>query len=63
MKLHSLGKAHPEFWIIVLAAKWPARTDSDTGLPRTICARKPPQKASPAPLVSTSISLGRGSTS
>lgn len=43
--------------MLSLASHWPMSTDFSRGLPSTRPARKPPAKASPAPLVSLICSL------
>lgn len=49
-------------WTHMAPILCPARTASSTDLPETIAPRKPPAKASPAPLVSTICWSSRRST-
>jgi len=53
----------PLLWMTVFAAKFAALTACSMDLPATICDRKPPTNASPAPFVSTSLSFGSLMTS
>ena len=52
----------PLRWMMVFAAKLAALTACSIDLPATICDKKPPTNASPAPLVSTSLSFGSSMT-
>ena len=55
--MHLSGTVQPERWMIWRAEKCPALTHSSNSLPRTRRDRKPPTNASPAPFVSTILSL------
>ena len=50
------GVVQPERWMMWVAAQMPQRTATSRARPCTYWARKPPTKASPAPLVSTILS-------
>mmetsp|Transcript_38773 Transcript_38773/g.91168 ORF Transcript_38773/g.91168 Transcript_38773/m.91168 type:complete len:200 (-) Transcript_38773:423-1022(-) len=57
LKSHFSGNVQPARWMMVPAAKCPASAHWASVLPVAMPYRKPPTKASPAPLVSTRSAL------
>ena len=53
-----VSKVQPERWMMWVAAQMPHLTPVSRSRPWQYCARNPPTKASPAPLVSTILSAG-----
>ncbi len=57
--LRALSNVQPENWMTSPAAQLPTRQAVSTSFPAAVAARKPPTKASPAPLTSTMVRSAR----